>query len=201
MKAINVLRMRKAASSFTPITNTYNTSTSATETIPTGATMLVIELWGGGGAGGSASVSNDGGGGGSGGYVKKTFTLTSADWGKTFTYTIGPVVSAANGTDSTLANNTFATSTSLTAGGGVKGAGGVTGTQGAGGTASGGDVNTTGNGSGGVTSTGAGAPNGGGDQTANGNNGTAPGGGGGGGLTPSGLGGNGTAGRAKFSYT
>ena len=42
-------------STFTPVTRTY-TSGSGTETIPTGASQVVIEVWGGGGAGGRGST-------------------------------------------------------------------------------------------------------------------------------------------------
>ena len=72
---------------FTPVTRTYNSGTAATETVPTGATNVVITLWGGGGSGGNDKFSHTSGqGGGSGAYCQKS-QVTSG--GSTFTYTVG----------------------------------------------------------------------------------------------------------------
>lgn len=184
------------------VTRTYNSGTAATETVPSGASRVVIEVWGGGGGGGTGDsvAPNYGGGGGSGGYVRRTVSLTSSNWGQTFTYTVGAGgASDAIGGDSTVASGTFSGSVSLSAIGGNAGENGTTGRQGSGGLASGGDVNTAGNGDGGVTRTGAGAPNGGGNVAAG--TGSTPGGGGGGGSLSGGAGGKGGAGRIIFAYT
>lgn len=199
------LRNFYGTSKFTPVTRTYD-GTSGTETIPTGATQVVIEVWGGGGGGsGSDTVTPAvGSGGGSGGYVRKTFTLVSGDAGKTFSYAAGATAAGgaldtvgSAGNNSTCSNGTFGTSFSLSGSGGG-GGDPITG-QGLGGLASGGDVNTAGNGGGGLIRTGAGAPNGGGDVS-NGN-GSTPGGGGAGGSLAGSVGGNGAAGRVRFAYT
>lgn len=197
-------------SNFTPSTNTYDTSGAGTETIPSGASQVVIECWGAGAGGGgdNSGHTHNGGGGGSGGYVKKTHALTSADWGKTFTYAVGGYgvygnsgVNGTNGSPTTAANGTYSTATSLSAGGGNGGvhAGvGGDGLQGTGGTASGGDVNTAGNPtSAAVSQVGDGAPNGGGSTSSVG---TTPGGGGEGAFA-SGAAYSGANGRVKFSYT
>jgi len=73
------------------------------------------------------------------------------------------------------------------------------GNQGSGGLVFGGDVNIAGNGSGGVTRVGAGAPNGGGNVAVG--VGSAPGGGGAGGSLAGGPGSAGANGRVKFAYT
>ena len=171
------------------VKNTYASGSSGNETIPKGASLVVIELWGGGGGGGRGSnlcVGNDGGGGGSGAYVKKTIPLSSASWGKTIAYLVGiggsvgagPGTYGGNGQASTVSSGTFTLST-LTAGGGGGASGGNLGpVEGAGGTASGGDVNTSGNTNSTSNYKGPGAPNGGGDQTTPGTTGTVPGGGG-----------------------
>ena len=190
------------------VTRTYNSGTSATETIPFGVSQLVITAWGGGGGGGlgSSSLGIRGGGGGSGGYTQKTITLSPADWGATLTYTVGsagasnPSPQAGGATQ--VQNSTFGSTVLLIADGGGSGstAGGVT-TQGGGGAASGGDTNTSGNG-GGNTSDGEGAPNGGGDVTSG--SGSAPGGGGTGGRalsSPNNVGDAGAPGRVVFAYT
>lgn len=187
-----------ASSGFIPVTRTYDSGGAGTETIPNGASQVVIEIWGAGGKGGNgdAGIPAAGGGGGSGGYVRKTFSLTPTDWGKTFSYFVG----FASGGNTTAAQGTFGTAFSLAANGGTKGQDAVSGgNQGAGGAASGGDVNTPGNGSGGVVRAGAGAPNGGGNVAAG--VGSTPGGGGAGGSLGGGPGSAGANGRAKFSYT
>jgi hypothetical protein len=49
----------------TPVTRTYTTGTAATETAPSGATNVIIAVWGGGG-GGDNRLVNDAGDGGRG---------------------------------------------------------------------------------------------------------------------------------------
>lgn len=206
MKAINILLMRKSTAAFSPVTNTYNSGTGATETIPTNASQVVIEEWGpgGGGAGGDSGGGQVGPGGASGAYVKKTIALTSADWGKTFTYTVGPSVAGgaaltngSTGVATTCVNGTYGTAVNLSAGPGAGGQSGVG--RGSGGTATGGDTNTNGNGGGGILRPGLGAPNGGGDSATAA--GTAPGGGGAGGSVAGSVGQASAAGRVKFAYT
>jgi hypothetical protein len=202
-------------SNFTPVTRTYTTVGSGTETIPTGASQVVITVWGAGGGGGRSGTNictnNNGGGGGSGAYVKKTLSISSSNWGQTLSYLVATrgaagITSAPNGGaggTSTVSNGTFTTSVSLSAGGGGGGASGnSTGNQGSGGTASGGDTNTNGNGGGGTVSTGAAAPNGGAAQTNYATNGNPPGGGGSGGQVGSSQnGGQGADGQVVFAYT
>lgn len=138
------------ASGFTPVTHTYTTGTSATETIPVGASSLIIEDCGSGGGGGTQNSPNFGAGAGSGAYVKKTVSVAGAS-GRTLTYTVGAVGTGAtipgagtNATASTVVNATFLTSVSLSAGGGT--GGNISGVSpGAGGTPTGGDTNTAGN--------------------------------------------------------
>jgi hypothetical protein len=133
-------------------TNSSHGPGSGTETIPVGAGQVIIEDCGAGGGGGS-NPGTQSAGGGSGGYVKKTFTLTPANWGQTFTYVaqLGGAGGASGGVNagspagaSTVANGTFPTATSLSAGGGGGGSG-TNNPAGGGGAASGGDVNTPGN--------------------------------------------------------
>lgn len=142
-------------SPFSPVNDTYASAGTFTETIPTGSSQVVIEDCGSGGSGGGgdAQSGDSGGGAGSGAYVKKTFALTSSDWGTTFSVSLA-AGSTANGANldgntalaSTVTNGTYGTATSLSAGGGAAGIGFANGSAaGSGGTASGGDVNTSGN--------------------------------------------------------
>jgi hypothetical protein len=73
---------------FTPVTHIYTSGTNATETVPTGATHVYIELLGSGGSGNStASNSTSGADGGGGGLaVLSSIAVTG---GQTLTYTIG----------------------------------------------------------------------------------------------------------------
>ena len=138
---------------FSPVTHTYSGSNvGSTETIPTGATQVIIEACGPGGSGGSATGAvNVGGAGGSGAYSKKTLSLSSGDWGKTFTLSTfvggaGALNAAGNSSSATtVVNSTYGTSVSITANAGGAGAISPTFIGGAGGTATGGDVNTAGN--------------------------------------------------------
>lgn len=193
-----------------PTTHQY-TSGSGMETIPAGATTLVIEVWGGAGGGsngwGSGSSSYGGSGGGAPGYSKTSLSVTG-DAGKTFNYSVGAGGAAnANGADSTVSAGTQALTT-LTA---QAGQGSVANffsdpsegqfyyyaIPGNGGTAVGGTVTNT-SGNNGVYGSGAG-PGTGGAATA-GTNATGPAGGiGGYGYgTPGTPGGNGLI---VFSYT
>ena len=131
---------------FSPVTHVYTTG-SGTETIPSGASQLIIAAWGGGGGGGNGSGGGEpdyGGGGGGGAYVAQTYSLTSSDWGKTFTYVVGNGGAAMNnGTASTVANGTYGTTVAFSAGGGTPG--GIYEVTGVGGTPVGGTTLVTGN--------------------------------------------------------
>jgi hypothetical protein len=139
---------------FTPIYDTYTTG-SGTNTIPSGCSQLIVFAWGGGGGGAYLSgIGSDieGGGGGAGGYCQSTFTITSADYGKTFNWVVGTGGSpASNGTASTVTNGTYTSNTiSFSANGGGQGmhfVGGV------GGTATGAQTNIPGNNGGGDITT------------------------------------------------
>ena len=106
-----------------PITHTYTTGSSATETVPAGGyVQLIIEGYGPGGDGADKnSVScADGGGGGGGAYFKKTYVLVSSDAGKTLTYTVG----TASGTATTTTTANLANGSAvLTANSGASGSG------------------------------------------------------------------------------
>jgi hypothetical protein len=186
---------RSMGANFGTVINTYTTGTGATETVPSGATAVVIELWGGGGGGSRDNAGGIGTGGGSGAYCKKTQSVS----GGTFTYTVGTagvgkVTTDGNGTSAGTASTI--TSPALTANGGNPGL--VSGASPVASTATGGDVNTSGN----VPATnsvlGKGAPNGGADVT--GAVGSTPGGGGSG-NQGIGNGFNGAAGQIRFTYS
>lgn len=130
---------------FSPTTHAY-TSGSGSDTIPTGASQVVIEVKaGGGGSSATGFTSSYACGGGGAGYSRSVISLTPANWGQTIAYQVG-LGGATNlnnngvqGGNSTVSSGTFALAT-ITANGG-SGAGG----NGAGGTASGGNqVNDTG---------------------------------------------------------
>jgi hypothetical protein len=67
--------------------------TGAIETIPIGATQVVVQGAGASGSGGAGAGSGciiaASGGGRAGGYFKKTIALTSANWGQTMSYNVG----------------------------------------------------------------------------------------------------------------
>lgn len=191
-------------SKFTPVTRTYTTGTGATETVPTGATSVVITVDGGGGAGGY-NASTLGGGGGGGSRAVKTIAVAG---GNTFTYTVGASVTGrtiqgngSTGNASTVSGTVSGGSVSINAGAGL---GGGINAGNLGGTATGGDTNTSGDpGDDGVDfgrggNAGGGAA--GGDAAVAG---TSPGGGGGGsGLDVGELrSGAGARGQISFSYT
>jgi hypothetical protein len=149
-------------------TTTYNIfgPTSGTFTLPTilgNVTMLIYLVGSGGGGGGGGGVGGGGGAGG-GAAVFKSYALTSANSGQTFTYVIGIAgtggsggspngVSGLTGGATTVASGTFTTG-ALSAGPGNLGQAGTAtgGAGGAGGTATGGTTNTNGsNGANGIT--------------------------------------------------
>lgn len=126
---------------FTQIIHTYNTGSAATETVPTGATTVQIEGYGPGGNGFLAGVSTcHGGSGGGGGYVKRTITLISSDWGKTMAYTVGTV--SGTNTSITTVNLSAGSASAPTANSGTNATSGTV--NGTGGAASNGTTNTTG---------------------------------------------------------
>lgn len=144
--------------STSPATAAEVRSSSATITIPGGATKLLIYLWGGGGGGGGGKFvagccggpGVGGSAGGAGALIKYLSGLTP---GNTLSLTIGAAgtggtnspTSGTAGGNSTLASGTQVITT-LTANGGGLGAGGngAVGASGVGGTATNGDANVSG---------------------------------------------------------
>ncbi len=187
----------------------FDSGTGATWNVPTGATQVVVEVWGGGASGGGSGTNGfKGGGGGGGGYVTYTFDTSG---GGSFTYTVGASVTgnSSNGTNGNPSTVSYSGIT-LTANGGTRGMAGNPGTGGAGGSGSGGTVidGSAGTDGGAVAGDGgaggAGGDGGQGAQTSanNGQPGTAPGGGGGGAWKQGSnkTGGTGANGRVKFTY-
>lgn len=129
------------ASNFTP--STVNTTTSGTQTVPAGATNVVIELWGNGGGGGGGGGGRDGGG--AGGYSRSTYACSG---GQTISYTrgaAGTAGSAAGGNGGTGGTSNVVSGTLTITQMNANGGGGGTAGGGTGGGASGGNVvNTTG---------------------------------------------------------
>ena len=75
-----IAAMLLGGSAFSAVTRIYTTGTSATETVPTGASNVVISIWGGGGSGGITSTGGSnsgsgGAGGGGGGYSQKSVSV------------------------------------------------------------------------------------------------------------------------------
>jgi hypothetical protein len=183
------------------VTRTYSTAVSgATETVPTGATNMTVNVWGGGGSGGTGSGQFlQGGGGGGGGYVVST--SVSVTGGQTFTYTVGAGGTAGinpNNGNAGAASTVSGTGVSINAGGGqggIKQSSGAAG--GAGGTASGGNTTNT---AGLAGTAGAGGGGAGGNSGA-GNSGVP--GGGSSGVTGAGTGNSspGSVGQVQFVYT
>ena len=185
---------------FTPITNIYNSS-NGNETVPTGTTQCIIEVWGGGGGGGISDITTGRTGGGGGAYSKSILSISIYDYGQNILWAVGPggashSASASNtpgfsGQSSSVNASILISPCMMNAQGGVG--------NGVGGTASGG---TTTNISGGTTVSGSGAasPNGGGGGNTIGASGGAPGGGGavGDGTHNSGAGANG---RVSFAWS
>jgi hypothetical protein len=149
---------------------------SAVETVPTGASNVLIEVWGisgPGGGGGDDGVHNGigGGGGAAGGYCRSSYACAGGQtinyiigdaWGVTTADVSGPPPNSGNSFRKSIVSSgtlTVTTMTALSGGGGAAGPdpGPGTGVGGTGGTASGGNVaNTTGT-SGSSTTTGTGA--------------------------------------------
>ena len=146
----------------------YTTAGSGTETIPTGSTTCVIEVWSGVSGGGGGSNGNGSGGGGGGGgagpaYARSSYTVTGHN-GQTMAYTVGaagtPGTSIYNGTagngtaggSSSVSSGTFTVTTmNATAGGfGTGGSNLAAGTGGAASTASGGNATNQNGGAGGT---------------------------------------------------
>lgn len=129
-----------ATGSFSPIEHAYSIAGSGTETIPTGASSMTVEIWGGSGQGG-VFTGGIGSGGGSGGY-SRTVTSVSGDGGETMSYVVGAAGAPGSGALSEVVAGSFAITTMI-AGGGTEAAGLTPGT---GGSATGGNaVNTSGN--------------------------------------------------------
>lgn len=148
---MRVTRVSSATGGFTPVTNSHNTPGAATETIPTGASSVTIEVWGGSGGGnrgtGSGCGADSGPQGGSGGYVRSVLNVAAAN-GQTINYTVGAAGASAGGagTGSSVSTGTFALTTMTAGGGGGGSSGGSSGTGGSAGTATGGNAaNTSGN--------------------------------------------------------
>jgi hypothetical protein len=207
---------------FVPTVRTYAAAGSFTETVPVGASQVIIEVYGGGGSGGVSSSGSSSifGGAGGAGYSKKTLTLVRSDGGKTCAVVVAQLVSGINtgvsnqaGTTGNLSsvntsNLANGSGTLIQANGGGAGPNGTT-TGGAAGTATGGDTNTAGtagnsgasNGHGGAGAGPSGSA-GGGAGGAEAIDGTQPGGGGGGGSgLIDGLSGAGALGKVVFTYS
>lgn len=181
---------RKFYTACTPVTHTYSSAASGSETIPSSIGSVVITVFGGGGSGGGYDGMTVGGGGGGGAKAVKTLTLSAGDWGTTpFSYLVGTTDQS-----STASGTVSGGSASLTGGHGFPGGTGLS--DGAGGSASGGDTNTSGDpGSGGL---GGAAASGGGASAGIDSAGNPPGGGAGGSST--GFVQNGADGSVQFAY-
>ena len=145
-------RTLQGATGFVPVTHIRGPG-SGVETIPVGATKLVIEL-GEAGAGGGSNPFSAPSGGGSGGLIRTAvIPLTSTNWGQTLNWSLafGALGGAPGSNDgaapaaSSVSNGTFvATTVNLTASAPTGGKSiGFPG--GLGGAVSGGAVNTPGN--------------------------------------------------------
>lgn len=144
MSGVLVLTMGQKR--FSPRENEYRTAGTYTETIPYGATNMVIELWGSSGDSGRGNVDREtgeeifGGGGGSGAYCRSQYNIVGKG-GQTFSITL-----QANGvvTSSTILAGTVTGFTGMVSPGGSNALGSF---GGSGGTlASGGNqTNSTGN--------------------------------------------------------
>jgi hypothetical protein len=137
-----------AVNAFTPTTTNFTTSGTSAITIPSGATSMTLEIFGGGGGGTASSTTLPGEGGASGGRCVSTVSLAPSNAGQSFSVIIGQVSSGGNpGFTSFVTASTFTGAfTAMSAAGG---GGGGTGPGGSavGGAATGGNVsNTTGNG-------------------------------------------------------
>lgn len=140
-------------SSFVPVTRTYGytNGSSITETVPAGASHVVITVDGGGGAGAfSTSTSGQGAGGGGSGRAVLTIAVGG---GNALSYVVG-IGGALGGSfnqtplpgnDSIVSGTVLGGSVNMTGGGGGAASGlGTSSTPGAGGTARQGSINTPG---------------------------------------------------------
>lgn len=200
---------------FTPVVHTHTGITTGTDTVPSGASQVILDCRGRGGPGGSGiSTNKAAAGGGGGGRTTRTVVLTPGDWGYGIPFQITGGTGSANMTSVALANYsgtmiatngaTGGTAT-LTAIGGAAGTG-TGGTSNLTGTAGGNSSGTTGGGSGGAGADGSGGGAGGDNLGGPASAGTDPSGGGGGQpyQTPSGP--NGTpglssSGQCSMSYS
>lgn len=134
----------------------YSSHGSGTETIPTNATNVQIEVGGASGSGGAGSGTgctlSSGAGGGAGGYARSQYTVSALGGvGKTFNYTVGTggAPSDQGGTASTVTAGTVTGFTSMTGNGGGGGSNSPPGNSpGAGGTGVGGNQSNQTGGSG-----------------------------------------------------
>lgn len=118
---------------FSPRENEYRTAGTYTETIPYGATTVVIELWGSSGDSGRGNADREtgteifGGGGGSGAYCRSQYNIVGKG-GQTFSITI-----QANGstTSSTILAGTVTGFTGMVSPGGSNALGSFGGSGGA----------------------------------------------------------------------
>ena len=192
----------------------YTYTTSGTFSVPSGATEIQVEVWGGGGAGGGARGSSgftdkNGAGGGGGAYATRTYSVAGGNMiSGNISYTVGNGgAGASNGTGGSGAASYFNGTSGATAVYAPGGNGGVNNstTAGAGGAASAavGTTKTSGNsglsgsgntgGNGGTGGIPGGGTGGNGGSNGNGSAGDIPGGGGGGAGSNGGFFGNGTA--------
>ncbi|MFT0892957.1 phage tail protein [Pseudochelatococcus sp. G4_1912] len=176
-------------------------------TVPTGVTLIDVQMWGGGGGGGGVGTGGSAGGGGGGGYTRKLMTVTP---GQVIAGVVGAGGTAGGqgGAGGTGGASAFST---LNAYGGTGGGPNPSGNGGAGGGSSGGDVNFPG-GSGTAGGTGSSVPGGPGGGSPFGGvgggaghgiagGGAGPGGGGGGGGSAGNIsGGAGTPGLIIIRY-
>lgn len=120
-----------------PLGSTSTYTAPGTETIPSGAQILTVEVWGGGGSGGAGTAGPPalrGGGGSSGGYVRAQYALTGTNWGQQFGVRVGTGGAASpttapgfNGGQSTVTSISFAVGggfTTILANAGTFGSGG-----------------------------------------------------------------------------
>jgi len=208
------------------VQSNFTSSGTSTFTVPTGITLLQVEVWGGGGKGGTRTSNGSGGGGGGGAYSRSFLSVTP---GNTYNISVGAgsTTTAAGGDSYFIDNatllakggNSVANNTASGATGGASANGigdyktsGGNGANGAGyGGGGGSSAGTSSNGNTATNATGATAPTGGGaggngrsGSQGNGSAGTAPGGGGGGGYKTGGgttrYGGNGSDGQLIVSW-
>lgn len=195
------------STSFTPVTHTYTTPGTFSETVPAGASLVTITV-DGAGAGGSKSsgigVFDGSGGGGGSRAILLNRAVLSAEWNTTLPYVVGAGgaggttsnAPGANGGASTVSGTLNGSGISVNAGGGFFNQ--------TGGTASGGTTNIPG-GAGAVGTSVSGAGGGGAGGGAGGAGGSVRGGGGGGSYQAGGNGttngGAGAAGRVSFAWS